>query len=140
MIRDITIGQYYPAESRIHRLDPRVKIVCTLLFLVSLFIQNSLPGYVIATLFLGTVIRLSKVPLKYIVKGPVPYSERGDAGAFLDLYDHGGRTEDLCVYGSPSDVSCGRIVHHDIYHIAERADRRYGETAPSAEQAQCSGP
>ena len=53
MIRDITIGQYYPAESRIHRLDPRVKIVCTLLFLVSLFIQNSLPGYVIATIYLG---------------------------------------------------------------------------------------
>ena len=68
MIRDITIGQYYPAESRIHRLDPRVKIVCTLLFLVSLFIQNSLLGYVIATIYLGTVIHLSKVPLKYIVK------------------------------------------------------------------------
>ena len=72
MLRDITIGQYYPADSRIHRLDPRVKIVCTLLFLVSLFIQNSLLGYVIATLFLGTVIRLSKVPLKYIVKGLKP--------------------------------------------------------------------
>ena len=72
MIRDITIGQYYPAESRIHRLDPRVKIVCTLLFLVSLFIQNSLPGYVIATVFLGAVIRLSKVPLKYILKGLKP--------------------------------------------------------------------
>ena len=72
MIRDITIGQYYPAESRIHRLDPRVKIVCTLLFLVSLFIQNSLLGYVIATIYLGTVIRLSKLPLKYIVKGLKP--------------------------------------------------------------------
>ena len=72
MVRDITIGQYYPAESRIHRLDPRVKIVCTLFFLVSLFIQNSLLGYVIATLFLGTVIHLSKVPLKYIVKGLKP--------------------------------------------------------------------
>ena len=72
MIRDITIGQYYPAESRIHRLDPRVKIVCTLLFLVSLFIQNSLLGYEIATLYLGVVIRLSKVPLKYIVKGLKP--------------------------------------------------------------------
>ncbi|HJA05753.1 MAG TPA: energy-coupling factor transporter transmembrane protein EcfT [Candidatus Mediterraneibacter pullicola] len=72
MIRDITIGQYYPAESRIHRLDPRVKIVCTLIFLVSLFIQNSLLGYVIATLFLGTVIRLSKVPLKFILKGLKP--------------------------------------------------------------------
>ena len=72
MIRDITIGQYYPAESRIHRLDPRVKIVCTLLFLVSLFIQNSLPGYVIATIYLGCVIRLSRVPLKYILKGLKP--------------------------------------------------------------------
>ena len=36
MIRDITIGQYYPAQSPIHRLDPRVKIVCTLIFLVYL--------------------------------------------------------------------------------------------------------
>ena len=72
MVRDITMGQYYPAESRIHRLGPRVKIVCTLFFLVSLFIQNSLLGYVIATLFLGTVIHLSKVPLKYIVKGLKP--------------------------------------------------------------------
>ena len=72
MVRDITIGQYYPAESRIHRLDPRVKIVCTLFFLGSLFIQNSLLGYVIATLFLVSVIHLSKVPLKYIVKGLKP--------------------------------------------------------------------
>lgn len=72
MIRDITIGQYYPAQSRIHKLDPRVKIVCTLFFLVSLFIQNSFLGYVMATLFLGTVIRLSKVPLKFILKGLKP--------------------------------------------------------------------
>lgn len=72
MIRDITIGQYYPVESRIHRLDPRVKIVCTLLFLVSLFIQNSLLGYVIATVFLAAVICLSRVPLRYIVKGLKP--------------------------------------------------------------------
>lgn len=69
MIRDITIGQYYPAESFIHRLDPRVKIVCTLLFLISLFVQNSLAGYLIATLFLVCVIRISKVPFKFIVRG-----------------------------------------------------------------------
>lgn len=72
MIRDITIGQYYPAESRIHKLDPRVKIVCTLFFLVSLFVQNSLLGYVVATIFLGVVIGLSKVPLKFILKGLKP--------------------------------------------------------------------
>ncbi len=72
MIRDITIGQYYPVESIIHRLDPRVKIVSTLLFLVSLFVQKSVLGYVLATIFLAAVIHLSKVPLKFIVKGLKP--------------------------------------------------------------------
>lgn len=69
MIREITIGQYYPAQSVIHRLDPRVKIISTLLFLVSLFVQDSLLGYAAATIFLFTVIKISKVPLKFIVKG-----------------------------------------------------------------------
>lgn len=68
MIRDITIGQYYPAQSQVHRLDPRVKIVCTLAFLVSLFLQNSILGYVVAFAFLAIVIRLSKVPVKFIVE------------------------------------------------------------------------
>ncbi len=72
MIRDITIGQYYPANSVIHRLDPRVKIVSTLIFLVSLFVQKSVLGYVIATVFLAAVIRISKVPLKFIIKGLKP--------------------------------------------------------------------
>ncbi len=72
MIRDITIGQYYPAQSPIHRLDPRVKIVCTLAFLISLFLQNSILGYVIAFLFLAGVIHFSKVPFKFIVKGLKP--------------------------------------------------------------------
>ncbi len=69
MIRDITIGQYYPANSVIHKMDPRVKITCTLLFLISLFLQNSVLGYAIATLFLAVVIKVSKVPFKFIVKG-----------------------------------------------------------------------
>lgn len=72
MIRDITIGQYYPAKSAVHRLDPRVKIVCTLLFLISLFLQKSILGYAIATVFMATVIRMSKVPFKFIVKGLKP--------------------------------------------------------------------
>lgn len=69
MIRDITIGQYYPAESVIHRLDPRVKIVSTLLYLISLFLFRSITGYLITTLFLVAVIKISKVPFGYIVKG-----------------------------------------------------------------------
>ena len=72
MIRDITIGQYYPSNSKVHRLDPRVKIVCTLLYLVSLFVFDNIWGYVAATAFLAFVIRTSKVPLKFIVRGLKP--------------------------------------------------------------------
>lgn len=69
MIRDITIGQYYPADSVLHRLDPRVKLAGTLLFLISLFLFDGFFGYVIAGLFLLIVIKLSKVPLSFIVRG-----------------------------------------------------------------------
>ena len=69
MIRDITLGQYYPADSILHKLDPRVKLVATLSFLVALFLIDSWIGYVVATVFLAAVIRLSKVPFRFIVRG-----------------------------------------------------------------------
>lgn len=69
MIRDITIGQFYPVDSILHRLDPRVKLLGTLLYIISLFTFRSFSGYVVAVLFLGIVIKLSKVPFGYIVKG-----------------------------------------------------------------------
>lgn len=72
MIRDITIGQYYPANSPLHRLDPRVKLVSTLLYLISLFLFRSVLGYVVATIFLFGMIRLSKVPFRFIVRGLKP--------------------------------------------------------------------
>jgi len=72
MIRDITIGQYYPADSILHRLDSRVKFVSTIVFLISLFVANSFWGYVLAALFLAAMIILSKVPLKFMLKGLKP--------------------------------------------------------------------
>ena len=66
MLRDMTIGQFYPAESVIHRLDPRVKVVGVLAYLISLFLFRGFVGYAVVTVFLGTVIVLSKVPLRYI--------------------------------------------------------------------------
>ena len=72
MIKDITIGQYYPAKSILHRLDPRVKFVGTIAFLISLFVANSLWGYLLATAFLAVVIVLSKVPVKFMLKGLKP--------------------------------------------------------------------
>ena len=72
MIRDITIGQYYPAKSVVHRLDPRVKLVGTMLYLISLFLFKSISGYLVATLFLVGIIKASKVPFRFIVKGLKP--------------------------------------------------------------------
>lgn len=72
MMRDITIGQYYPADSILHRLDPRVKFIGTFLFLVSLFVADSFWGYVLATVFLAGIVGLSKVPVKFMLKGLKP--------------------------------------------------------------------
>jgi energy-coupling factor transport system permease protein len=69
MIRDITIGQYYPVDSLLHRLDPRVKLIGTILYIISLFAFSNYYGYIIAAAFLFTVIKISKVPLKFILKG-----------------------------------------------------------------------
>ena len=69
MIRDITIGQYYPAKSCLHALDPRVKLAGTMAFILSLFLFDGYFGYVIATLILATVICLSKVPFSFMVRG-----------------------------------------------------------------------
>ena len=72
MIREITKGQYYPVKSIIHKLDPRVKLLSTLLYLISLFMFKSISGYLVATLFLFIVIRLSRVPFSFIMKGMKP--------------------------------------------------------------------
>ena len=69
MIRDITLGQYYPVDSVIHRLDPRTKLFGTLVYIISLFLADSFWGYGVCALFLALIIRLSKVPVKFIVKG-----------------------------------------------------------------------
>lgn len=69
MLRDITLGQYYQTDSVIHRLDPRVKLATTICYIISLFIVDNLIGYVIAGLFLALVIKLSKVPPKFMIRG-----------------------------------------------------------------------
>lgn len=72
MIRDITIGQYYATDSVIHRLDPRVKVVGTLAYLISLFCFNKFSGYIIAALFFAILVKISHVPFKFMVKGLKP--------------------------------------------------------------------
>lgn len=69
MIRDITLGQYYPVDSVLHRMDPRTKLFGTMVFIISLFIAKNIWSYVLATAFLATVIQLSKVPVSFMLRG-----------------------------------------------------------------------
>ena len=72
MIRDITIGQYYPVDSILHRLDPRVKLVGTFLYIISIFLASNYVGYITVALFLLAIVVLSKVPINFIIKGLRP--------------------------------------------------------------------
>ena len=69
MIRDITIGQFYPVDSIVHRLDARVKLLVTIIFITSIFMVDSFIGYLYIGVILGSVISISKVPFRFMIKG-----------------------------------------------------------------------
>ncbi len=72
MIRDITLGQYYAAPSAIHKLDPRVKIIATLLFIVEVFLVNDFIGFAVTACALAAAVAVSRVPLNFILRGLKP--------------------------------------------------------------------
>ncbi len=72
MIKDITLGQFFPGNSVIHRLDPRMKIILVMLYVIMLFVVNSAVGYLVLTVFTFVVIRLTKIPVKLYFRGLKP--------------------------------------------------------------------
>lgn len=72
MLKDITIGQYFPGDTIVHRLDPRIKIIIISLFIGSLFFINSFIPYLFILGFILAVVKISKIPLKFIIKGIKP--------------------------------------------------------------------
>lgn len=72
MLRDITIGQYFPGKSLLHRMDPRMKIVLTIVYIILLFVASNWMGFAVAIVYLAAAISLSQIPLKLIVKGVKP--------------------------------------------------------------------
>lgn len=69
MFRDITIGQYYPGNSILHRLDPRVKLLGVIVYIAILFIINNIWALIFPAVILGVMIAISKIPLSYILRG-----------------------------------------------------------------------
>ena len=72
MLKDITLGQYFPGNSVIHRMDPRMKLILTIIYIVGVFMVANLLGYAIALAFLYLVVRLSGIRFSYLLKGVKP--------------------------------------------------------------------
>lgn len=72
MLKDITLGQYFPGNSVIHRLDPRTKLILLVVYIVALFLAVNWVSYGLMLAFLALVIAVSKIPLKNIVRGMKP--------------------------------------------------------------------
>lgn len=72
MLTDITLGQYYPGNSFLHRMDPRAKILCTMIFIVAIFLAQDLWSYLLVTAFILGSIAVSGVPYKMVWKAVKP--------------------------------------------------------------------
>ena len=90
MIREMTLGQYYKADSVLHKLDARVKLLGTLLFVITLFFPKSLLSLGIATVFLVFTIKLSKVPFSMMIRGVKPLFVIICFSAFINMISVGG--------------------------------------------------
>lgn len=72
MIRDITIGQYFPGQSAIHRMDPRTKIILSILYIVMLFVADNMWGLLLGVLFGFAAYLISRIPVSMIWKSMKP--------------------------------------------------------------------
>ncbi len=72
MLKDITLGQYFPGDTVVHRLDPRTKLIATVLYIVALFCAKSFIEYAVVALMLFLAVKLSRVKFKALVRGLKP--------------------------------------------------------------------
>ena len=129
MIRDITIGQYYPAKSVLHRLDPRVKLVGTLLYLISLY-SGIRDDDVVSDPCYQDIKSTVFFYCKRVKTGHHAFDDHGvvqlisDEGwssvvPCMDFHDYRRRSQDSGIYGNPADLSDHRFVTYDIYNDPE---------------------
>lgn len=72
MLKDITIGQFYPGNSLVHKLDPRLKIIIMLIYIISLFFVNTYIPYAFIAIYLLIIIKAADIPIKIVLKGIRP--------------------------------------------------------------------
>ncbi len=90
MLKDITLGQYFPGNSAVHEIDPRLKIILTFCYITTLFLINNFTGYIILAAFVIGIIHISSIPVKYVFKGLRPLFFIIFLTAFLNMFMSGG--------------------------------------------------
>ena len=93
MLKDITLGQFFPGESVIHKMDPRVKIIITIVYIVTLFLAEGPIGYAILFATLAGIILVSRISLKVIVRSMRPLLFIILFTALLNMFYSGGERE-----------------------------------------------
>jgi energy-coupling factor transport system permease protein len=93
MIKDITIGQYIPGESFVHKMDPRVKILLSFAYIIGLFLVTNFTGYIFIVAFIAIVIFSAKLPFRYIYKGLKPILILILITAILNIFMLDGKTK-----------------------------------------------
>lgn len=107
MLGDITIGQYVEGDSLLHRLDPRTKILGTLLFMIGLFCAKTAAGFLLVFAFSALIIGLSRVPLRFYIKGLKPL-------IFIAVF-----TAVIQMTLTPGDY----LIHYGFFHISREGIR-----------------
>lgn len=97
MIKNITIGQYIPGDSFIHKLDPRTKILISILFIVNLFLVKNFAGYLVVAAFIALMVRVADLSPKYLYKGIKPVFVLIIFTAFLNMFVTKGTEETILV-------------------------------------------
>ena len=92
MLKDITLGQYFPGNTLAHRLDPRTKLLVTVLYIIALFSAHSLWSYALLVLVLAISVRVSRVGIKALLRGLKPVLFIIAFTAILNLFYTPGRT------------------------------------------------
>ena len=99
MLKDITLGQFFPGESFIHRLDPRTKLIMVIVYIVALFMATNWLGYGLVIAFLAVCIRISTIPLKSITRGLKPVMMIVAFTGILNLFFTPGTHEIVNIFG-----------------------------------------
>lgn len=153
MLKDVTLGQFFPGQTPIHKLDPRTKLVLVIVYIVALFLAKWFVSYVVIAAFLAIVIAMSKIRLKVVLKNLKPllfiiiltallnlfYGQGGTNCAVLDLQNHKIRHSERRFHGASHFPARGRNIYVNLYNLADRADGRAGKSAVSAQKAARAG-